>query len=172
MFAGFRVGYALRVETPDDLQSFDKGQLIAPGGVPDDSIPEHSEVELQTIGFEEFAPDLSCIKEVRRFVRRTLDAVGISDDRIFECQLVADELATNSVRHAGTAFSVGVELTDTFIRIAVRDDSSAEPIRRDPNVEATSGRGLMLVSGTSQSWGMVPLGLGKETWADVKSSAV
>jgi anti-sigma regulatory factor (Ser/Thr protein kinase) len=166
-------GISFRVETPSDLQSFDKRPLIVPEGVSDDdAFREHSEVELQTIGFEEFPPDLNCVGEVRRFVRRTLDAVGISDDRIFECQLVADELATNSVCHAGTAFSVAVELTDTFIRIAVRDDSSAEPVRRDPNVEATSGRGLMLVSGTSQSWGMVPLGVGKETWADVKSSAV
>jgi anti-sigma regulatory factor (Ser/Thr protein kinase) len=128
---------------------------------------EHASVEVHTIGFREFAPSLECVREVRQFVGETLESVGASEDCIFECQLVADELAANAVRHAGSIFSVAIELTATFVRLAVRDDSDAPPRQRANAPDAQSGRGLVIVSGTSGGWGTVPLGRGKEIWADV-----
>jgi anti-sigma regulatory factor (Ser/Thr protein kinase) len=128
---------------------------------------EHSEVEVETVGFHEFTPSAECVGEVRLFVSETLAKSGIEADRVFECQLVADELATNAVLHARSIFSVAVELTGTFVRIAVRDDSNMPPVQQDNSPDAEKGRGLVIVSGTAVGWGTVPLGQGKEIWADV-----
>lgn len=130
---------------------------------------DHFAVEVQTVGFQEFAPVPGSLAEVRRFVRSVLEPLGIDDDQIFECQLIADELAANAILHAGTGYSVGVELTDSFVRVAVRDDSDSMPVPRVSTAEALGGRGLSIVAGTAQGWGTVPLGLGKETWADVQN---
>jgi anti-sigma regulatory factor (Ser/Thr protein kinase) len=132
-----------------------------------DEIRQHSAVEVQTVGFREFTPSVECVGEVRHFVSDALAKSGIDADRVFECQLVADELATNAVLHAGSIFSVAVELTDTFVRIAVRDDSNAPPVQQYSQAEAQDGHGLVIVSGTVSGWGTVPLGHGKETWADI-----
>lgn len=125
------------------------------------------EGDVETIAFQEFQPDPASVAEVRHFVSEALERVGLDDDHIFECALIADELATNAVTHAGTIFSVAIELTDSFVRIAVRDDADEMPMSQQASNEAVSGRGLSIVDGTSVGWGTVPLGLGKETWADV-----
>ena len=70
---------------------------------------------------------------------------------------VASELATNAVIHARTAFTVTLEGRMQSVLLAVRDGSSARP---QPPVDtlapasATSGRGLMVVSTFSESWGV------------------
>jgi hypothetical protein len=128
---------------------------------------EHSEVEVQTVGFREFTPSAECVGEVRGFVSETLAKSAMEADRVFDCQLVADELATNAVLHARSIFSVAIELTDAFVRIAVRDDSNMPPVQQESSAEAQKGRGLVIVSGTAIGWGTVPLGRGKEIWADV-----
>ncbi|HEY1828345.1 MAG TPA: ATP-binding protein [Acidimicrobiales bacterium] len=125
-------------------------------------------MEVQTVGFQEFPPVATSLVEVRRFVRDVLEPLGVPSDRIFECQLIADELAANAIQHAGSEYSVGVEMTDDFVRVAVRDDSDSLPVPRISPAEALGGRGLSIVAGTACGWGTVPLGLGKETWADVQ----
>lgn len=132
-----------------------------------DELREHSSFEVHTIGFQEFAPSPDCVGDVRHFVKHTLEEAGIEEDAVFECQLVADELAANAVLHAGSIFSVAVELTDAMVRIAVRDESNAPPVQKAGTTDAQNGRGLVIVSGTAGGWGSVPLGRGKEIWADV-----
>ena len=136
-----------------------------------EELREHSSVEVHTVGFREFTPSVDCVAEVRGFVKETLDGAGVEEDVVFECQLVADELAANAVRHAGSIFSVAVELTEGFVRIAVRDESSERPVQQFSAPEAQGGRGLVIVSGTASGWGTVPLGRGKEIWADVVRGA-
>ncbi len=139
-----------------------KGYVIS-----QDELREHALLELDTIGFREFTPSQNCMRAVRAFVKESLERVGPDQDALFECQLVADELAANAVLHAGSIFSVAIELTRTFVRIAVRDESNDRPVRRRAASGEESGRGLAIVSGTASGWGSVPLGRGKETWADV-----
>jgi two-component sensor histidine kinase len=125
--------------------------------------------EIETIGFQEFAPLPSSASDVRRFVRQVLDHRSVSADQLFQCELVADELATNSLRHAGSDFSVAVEMSGSVVRIAVRDDSGACPVERPNSTDAVGGRGVAIVSKTASEWGVVSLGLGKETWADISA---
>jgi hypothetical protein len=139
-----------------------KGYVIS-----QDELRKHALLELDTIGFREFTPSQDCVREVRQFVKETLERVGTDKDAVFECQLVADELAANAALHAGSIFSVAIELTRTFVRIAVRDESNNRPVRRRATLGEETGRGLAIVAGTASGWGSVPLGRGKETWADV-----
>lgn len=127
----------------------------------------HSSLDVYTIGFREFAPSIDCVKEVREFVKESLGRVGVDETSIFECQLVADELAANAVQHAGSVFSVAVELTEELVRIAVRDESISPPVPQPTEDGDEGGRGLVVVSGTASGWGSVRLGRGKEIWADV-----
>ena len=128
---------------------------------------EQTSLEVHTIGFREFTPAPDCVGEVRHFVTETLELVGLDKNVIFECALVADELAANAVLHAGSIFSVGIELTEDLVRIAVRDESDSPPVPQRTAPGEESGRGLVIVAGTASGWGSVTLGRGKETWADV-----
>ena len=128
---------------------------------------EHSSIEVCTIGFREFTPSFDCVREVRHFVKENLERVGLDRECVFECQLVADELAANAVLHARSIFSVAIELTQELVRIAVRDESNSPPVAQDSATRGESGRGLVIVSGTASGWGSVSLGRGKEIWADV-----
>lgn len=140
------------------------------GGSSDSSAGEGAP-DFQTLGYQEFTPDASSVAEVRRFVRRTLEDNGLMEEFVNECELIADELATNAFRYAGSFYSVVVEQSDANIRIGVRDDSRILPVLRDAAVDSESGRGLRIVSETSHDWGAESLGLGKETWADVETES-
>jgi hypothetical protein len=135
-------------------------------GITRDELQEHSSMEVCTIGFREFTPSFDCVQEVRQFVNETLERVGTDQEVVFECQLVADELAANAVVHTGSIFSVAVELTNELVRIAVRDESNSPPVPQHSAATDESGRGLVIVSGTASGWGSVSLGRGKEIWAD------
>ena len=74
--------------------------------------------------------------------------------------LLVNELVTNSLLHAcsrGEAIDLCVQSTSDgeFVRCEVRDPGTGfTPPDGDPGVEATSGRGLYLVSEVSDRWGV------------------
>lgn len=132
-----------------------------------EELREHAALEVHTIAFREFTPSPSCVREVRLYVKETLERVGLDEDDVFQCQLVADELAANAVVHAGSIFSVAIELTQELVRLAVRDESNDEPVQHSTTSRDEGGRGLVIVAGTASGWGSVPMGRGKEIWADL-----
>lgn len=140
-----------------------KGYVIA-----EDELRDHASLEVHTIGFREFMPSPGCVREVRQFVGETLARVDLDEDGVFQCQLIADELASNAVLHVGSTFSVAVELTEELVRVAVRDESNSRPVPQRATAREENGRGLVIVSGTASGWGSVPLGRGKEIWADIR----
>jgi hypothetical protein len=82
--------------------------------------------------------------------------------------MVAGELVSNVVEHAGTMMTLRLSLTERYLQIAVRDGSTAEP-RLDggsPLCPAT-GRGLRLVDAVARSWGSLPATGGKVVWASL-----
>jgi len=84
-----------------------------------------------------------------------------------DAQLVVSELATNAVIHAGTPFSVGVRYDGSAVRISVQDWSSTQPIMRENNPHALSGRGLRLIAMVSRAWGIDYGPDGKTVWAEL-----
>lgn len=123
--------------------------------------------DFETIGYEEFSPDAESVAEVRRFVRRVLQELGLKEESVTGGELIADELATNALTHTASFYSVLVEHSETKVRIGIRDDSRILPVLRVSTPDSESGRGLRIVSETSSHWGADSLGLGKETWADI-----
>ena len=81
-------------------------------------------------------------------------------------RLVASELATNALLHAGTPFTVTLSETDNAVRLAVKDDSSAPPGPRAPQVMDMGGHRLAIVGVLSQHWGVSTDHRGAKTvWA-------
>jgi two-component sensor histidine kinase len=82
-------------------------------------------------------------------------------------RLVASELATNALVHAGTDFTVTLSADDHAVLLTVRDDNAALPARRVAQLmDATTGRGLEIVSIVSTDWGLTDDdGGSKAVWA-------
>lgn len=71
-----------------------------------------------------FEPAPEEIGAARRFVRRAAGDWEVAADLV----LVASELATNAIRHAGTAFEVWLKV-DSVIRLEVADESDVMPTK-------------------------------------------
>lgn len=91
-------------------------------------------------------------------------------------QIVA-ELAANAARHGrvqGRDFRLTLTLDDVTgtLRIAVTDTRGEKlpVLRPDPQPDAESGRGLLLVTALADRWGTEPYPpTGKTVWAEVDS---
>jgi anti-sigma regulatory factor (Ser/Thr protein kinase) len=78
--------------------------------------------------------------------------------------LLADELVTNALVHAGGEIELGVEDSPSWIRVEVTDTAAVEPIVRSPGPGGESGRGMLIVDSLASSWGIVPTPHGKAVW--------
>ena len=107
-------------------------------------------------------------REARRFAAEIL-AGWNRPDLADEAAVIVTELATNSVIHARTEFTVSMSRRpDGTIRLAVRDASPLPPRQRQAAELDGSGRGLRLVEAISAGWGAEPLADGKVIWADLR----
>lgn len=100
----------------------------------------------------------------RRFVDETLDVAGVADGAD-DAKLVVTELATNSVMHARSDFTVSVCVTAEEVCISVSDDSCDQPELTRRRGDEQGGRGLGIVASLATSWGSAPSGTGKCVWA-------
>lgn len=106
-----------------------------------------------------FQAEESTIRAVRRFVGDSLSGVPAVADVV----LAASELATNVIRHAETTFTVHVSNEANRIRLEVSDGSSIVPAVEEL---AGPGRGLRVISGLSDRWGVESSENGKTVWAE------
>ncbi|HEX3090345.1 MAG TPA: MEDS domain-containing protein [Ilumatobacteraceae bacterium] len=112
-----------------------------------------------------FVGDSRSLRGVRQFVVDTLwqwDVEGLCDD----ATIVVSELATNSILHAQSDFTVALARQAGTVRLSVLDGSDQFPRLRDPSPTTVTGRGLRLVTALATRWGTVAVGGGKEVWAD------
>ncbi len=91
----------------------------------------------------------------RGFVRRVLGDAGVDQLTTEDAALLATELVTNSVIHASTDITLNVVVEGGAVRVGVTDASEGEPVLRDQNEEATTGRGLQLVDRVATEWSVV-----------------
>ncbi len=98
----------------------------------------------------------------RHFVR---DVLSDQPREIVEAaELMASELATNSVRHAHSDFELAILLSRDEIRVEVSDHGQGQPVPRSPTPREHSGRGLQIVQELSDAWGIGPSPNGKLVW--------
>lgn len=112
--------------------------------------------------------DSAEIGVVRRLLRRLLSSWRL--DALVEdgdVELLATEIATNAVRHAGTDAVVVVRYLGHRIRVEVGDGSTELPRIRTPDADEPGGRGLPLVEALSCEWGVVEAVHGKRVWFEV-----
>jgi len=103
----------------------------------------------------------------REFVRRLLHEWG-ADHLFDEASLVVTELAANAVLHAGSPYEVSITHGDGVLRIEVADGDPGTPEPQPFSAVAESGRGIVLVSAISASWGIDARPDGKVTWAELR----
>ena len=112
---------------------------------------------------QHFAMGPDSIRGARRFVAYELE--GLPQALVDDAVLIVSELATNSVDHAASDFTVGVELDPDRVRLEVSDSGMELPHKRSPHVDEPYGRGLHIVEMLAETWGvdMLPHG-GKTIW--------
>lgn len=114
----------------------------------------------------DFTGSLDSVGSARRFVVAALEVGGhgiVADD----AALVVTELAANAVVHARSAFTVTVRAGVDLVRIGVRD-SAALPRSANGALPAKPLHGLGAVAAMAVRWGVVPVGLGKDVWAELR----
>jgi anti-sigma regulatory factor (Ser/Thr protein kinase) len=106
-------------------------------------------------------------RDARQFVCTTLHDWSL-DDLSPEAELLASELVTNVVLHAGTAFEVALTHDDSEpLRVEVRDGSRRSPRRRRYSEEAATGRGMLLVESLALRHGVEVDDEGKRVWFEL-----
>ena len=105
---------------------------------------------------------------VRRLVSTLLIAWGLSD-QVELAELVASELASNAVRHAGDAGDLELELSfdGDAIRLCFADGSPLHPVLRRGVEGRRQGLGLQLVDRVATRWGSEDYVLGKRVWVEL-----
>jgi two-component sensor histidine kinase len=100
-----------------------------------------------------FTVELPPVPESARRARRALMAGGLDPDLDHTVSLLATELVTNSVRHAGVPGDIRIDaiLAEGFARIEVVDGGRGF----DPEVRhEVNGFGLRLVDKLASRWGV------------------
>ncbi|MEU3410261.1 ATP-binding protein [Streptomyces sp. NPDC006658] len=100
------------------------------------------------------------------FVDDRLRTCGLSDlsDSL---QLIASEVVTNALIHAGSDVDVRLRAFDDHVRLEVRDSRSNPPVpsplalSEEDNADAEHGRGLLIVDALGGAWNSFPNGRGK-----------
>lgn len=115
-----------------------------------------------------FPGESKSVGQSRRFLLEALQAWGM-EGYDFGAPLVLTELATNAVLHVGGPFEVRVAAHADGLVVEVRDASTRLPRRRRYDVDATTGRGMTLVSALCDDWGASVNPAGKVVWAAVRA---
>ncbi|MCD0485215.1 ATP-binding protein [Streptacidiphilus sp. ASG 303] len=126
-----------------------------------------------------FTPLAESVGLVRAQVRRELARRGVSAEITADVILVASELVTNAVLHAGPGqLLVDVALTcrGGDVLVEVTDSCPKQPAMSGTQpggyaeVEQDGGRGLLLVHALAEAWGVRETGPGKTVWAIMSAS--
>ncbi|MFF5499855.1 SpoIIE family protein phosphatase [Streptomyces aquilus] len=116
--------------------------------------------------------DLRGVREARGFVHTCLcdwDLADLSDDLV----LIASELVTNALVHAGSDVDLRLRVSGDRVRLEVRDSDSDPPVPTaysltdEGSSRAEHGRGLYLVDALAHTWNTSPSGRGKTVWLEM-----
>jgi anti-sigma regulatory factor (Ser/Thr protein kinase) len=118
-----------------------------------------------------FPADQVSARSARRFaVERSL-VLGASVDTADTIALLTSELVTNAVIHARTDVQLSVVGREGRIRVCVSDENTRMPTPAVAPIDATSGRGLLLVQSAATAWGIETTNEGKTIWFELDVEA-
>jgi anti-sigma regulatory factor (Ser/Thr protein kinase) len=110
--------------------------------------------------------DPSVVLTAREQVSRRLQVWGL-EELAFTTELVASELVTNAIRHAGGPVELRLIRTDALLTCEVSDPSSTHPKMRRAAATDEGGRGLYLVAQPTKRWGNRYTRRGKTIWTEL-----
>jgi len=114
------------------------------------------------------ADDAESVRHARHFVRIQLARWSVGATVAADAVLLASELVTNALRHGAAPRQLELELTNSRLRIAVRDAGPDSPRRQPPVADREGGRGLALLEALSADWGTDTQPTdGKRVWCDL-----
>ncbi|MCU1538540.1 MAG: regulatory protein [Humibacillus sp.] len=113
-----------------------------------------------------YLPTRESVPAARHFVVEVLRAWG-DDGIVPDAAIVASELATNALLHAGSPFRIVLDRRADRVRIGVEDGARELPSLRAGGSEQLDGRGVALIEALSARWGSTPVLTGKVVWAEV-----
>ena len=109
-------------------------------------------------------PTLGSPKVARKLLRQFFKELG-RPDWLDAGELAISELVTNAVLHGHTAIDVRLVAYEDRTYVEVRDFNATVPVQRHYAGDATTGRGMALVSALTAECGVVSLGVeGKVVW--------
>jgi anti-sigma regulatory factor (Ser/Thr protein kinase) len=112
-----------------------------------------------------FPGEARSITDARRFARETLTELpGEARDAV---ELMVSELATNSVKHGKSDFTLTIRVTGSEVRVEVHDRGTGQPRLGSPAPADPTGRGLKIVDTLASSWGSELTGDGKSVWFEL-----
>ena len=92
----------------------------------------------------------------------------VGDEVVETVELLTSELVTNVVLHARSSPELVVSLDDGVVRVEVWDSTASPPIRRPPDAQSASGRGINIVAELAAEWGVEKIPDGKRVWFEVR----
>ncbi|MEU1785713.1 ATP-binding protein [Streptomyces sparsogenes] len=111
------------------------------------------------------ATDPTAAARARRTVAEALRGWGVPDDTVDDIVLMADELVTNAIEHAGGPVWLRLRLRRGGCVICKVGDGSREaPLLRHSDSDAENGRGLALVAALADAFGSRVTATGKVVW--------
>src|SRR4051812_19791113 len=117
------------------------------------------------------ADDTRSPGRARAWTEMWLDSWEIDDEGV--TTLLVSELVTNAVKHTRATSTLTLAVAGGMIEVGVTDGGAYRrviPTQRDVLTPASTlvvpetGRGLMIVEALSDSWGVTPVGNGKQIW--------
>jgi anti-sigma regulatory factor (Ser/Thr protein kinase) len=113
-------------------------------------------------------PRVHSVPVARHLVVDLLRVWGTRQDRD-DAALLVTELVTNVVDHVGgeASFTLELEVSDGWVRVAVADGSSVLPVVRELDSSHPRGRGLRMVQAIAERWGCEEHDGGKRIWFDL-----
>jgi anti-sigma regulatory factor (Ser/Thr protein kinase) len=115
-----------------------------------------------------FISTCDSVRDARREVEDQLAEWGCDSDVAARMVLCVSEFASNAVQHARASqgYLVLCFRADGFLTVGVLDfDDSSLPCRAEATPDRLTGRGLMIVEGVADGWGVTPFKGGKLVFA-------
>ena len=87
------------------------------------------------------------------------------EDISADLELCLSELIANATQAGASTVSIAVAFSDDALELSVTDDGQGMPVLRSTKPDDEHGRGLQIIAGLSEDWGVRSFGPRKTVWA-------
>jgi anti-sigma regulatory factor (Ser/Thr protein kinase) len=117
----------------------------------------------------ELAHGVRAPARARRWMAEQCSTWGC-DDLADTASLIVSELVTNVFLHAGTACTIEADFADPKLTVVVSDGRAAELYLQEASASAEHGRGLAIMAGLADTWGVDYQRDDKSVWFSVSAA--